>query len=97
MFFKIVSHLVHEWRFVIDSIKNPKAYVTAIDTLLSNPELKSRIERNVYSFSRMMIWPNVASRYLNIFNKVVKLKKEMTEKYPYIKLTIFFKEEMMCE
>ncbi len=78
--------LNNERGIVVNSTKNPEEYATAIDTLLSNPELKSKIERNAYSFSRIMTWPNVASRYLNIFNKVVKLRKEMTEKYPYIKL-----------
>jgi glycosyltransferase involved in cell wall biosynthesis len=78
--------LNNERGIVIESTETEEAYEEALDTLLSDPELKSRIERNAYSFSRMMTWSNVASRYLRIFNKVVELRKEMTEKYPYIKL-----------
>ncbi len=78
--------LNNERGIIVDSFKNPEAYAKAIDALLSNPELKSKIERNAYLFSRVMIWPNVAFRYLNIFNKVVRLRKEITEKYPHIKL-----------
>jgi len=78
--------LDNERGVVIDSTKDEESYTRAIDTILSNPELKLRIERNAYSFSRAMTWPNVASRYLSIFNKVVKLRREITEKYPYIKL-----------
>lgn len=33
-----------------------------------------------------MIWQNVASNYLLVFNKVIKLRGELTEKYPPLKL-----------
>ena len=78
--------LAEERGIVIEKTEVEEEFEIALDKILSDPELKSRIERNAYSFSRMMIWPNVASRYLRIFNKVVELRKEMTEKYPYIKL-----------
>ncbi len=78
--------LDNNFGIVLKETKNPEEYSKAIDAILSNPELKSKIERNAYSFSRAMIWSNVASKYLNIFNKVVELKKDVTEKYPYIKL-----------
>jgi len=73
-------------RGVLAEFKNPASYTKAIDKILRNPQLKSKIERNAYAFGRKMIWPNVATRYLNIFNKVVKLRDETVSKFPKIKL-----------
>ncbi len=72
---------------LLTEFKQPSSYVKSIDKIFSNPELKKRLERNAYSFGRKMIWSNVASRYLNIFNKAVKLREETTKKFPKIKLT----------
>ncbi len=71
---------------ILAKFKNPKSFEKAIDKLLSNEELKKKIEREAYTFGRSMIWSNVALNYLNIFNKVVKLREDVTEKFPKIKL-----------
>tara|TARA_Y100000310_G_scaffold344591_1_gene458178 strand:+ start:4723 stop:6957 length:2235 start_codon:yes stop_codon:yes gene_type:complete len=73
-------------RGMLVEFKNPDSYVEAIDKILSDSELKKQLERNSYSFSRSMIWSNVATRYLSIFNKAVRLRDDTTEKYPSIKL-----------
>ncbi len=73
-------------RGLLAEFKNPKSFAEAIDKILSDKELRNRIEHNAYSFGRSMTWQNVASNYLSIFNKVVKLREETTEKYPSIKL-----------
>jgi glycosyltransferase involved in cell wall biosynthesis len=73
-------------RGLVAELQNPKSYAECIDKLLSDPDLRKRIEQNAYAFARSMIWPNVASSYLHLFNKVVKLREETTEKYPKIKL-----------
>ena len=73
-------------RGMVAELQNPKSYAEKIDALLSNPDLRKRIEQNAYAFARSMIWPNVASSYLHLFNKIVKLREETTEKYPTIKL-----------
>jgi glycosyltransferase involved in cell wall biosynthesis len=67
-------------------IREPDAFTEAIDKVLSNPELKKEMERLAYAFSRQATWSNVAYQYLNIFNKVVKLREEVTEKLPKLKL-----------
>jgi len=72
---------------ILAKFRNPSSFAIAINKILSDPKLKEDLEKNAYSFGRAMIWPNVATRYLNIFNKVVKLREEITEKYPLIKLT----------
>jgi len=73
-------------RGVLAEFQNPKSFAEGIDKILSDLEWKKRIEQNAYAFGRSMIWPNVASSYLHLFNKVVKLREETTEKYPKIKL-----------
>ena len=73
-------------RGVLAEFQNPKSFADGIDKLLTDPDLKKRVEQNAYSFGRSMIWSNVASSYLHLFNKVVKLREETTEKYPKIKL-----------
>jgi glycosyltransferase involved in cell wall biosynthesis len=73
-------------RGMLADFQDPKSFATAIDKILSDKELRKRIEQNAYSFGRSMIWQNVASNYLHLFNKIVKLREETTEKYPLIKL-----------
>ncbi len=71
---------------ILTEFENPKSFTKAIDKILSDKELKEKFERKTYSFSRQMTWQNIASRYLNVFNKVVQLREETTKKYPIIKL-----------
>jgi len=73
-------------RGVLAKFREPKSFSEAIDKILSDKDFKSRIENNAYSFGRSMIWQNVALNYFSIFNKIVKLREETTEKYPHIKL-----------
>lgn len=73
-------------RGVLANFKDPKSFADAIDKILSDKEFKKRLEHNAYSFGRSMTWQNVSSNYLSIFNKIVKLREETTEKYPIIKL-----------
>ncbi len=71
---------------VIEDTHNPEFFTKAIDRLLSNHDERKEMARLAYAFSRQMTWSNVALQYLNIFNKVVSLRKEITEKFPKIKL-----------
>ena len=73
-------------RGILARFKNPKSFSDAIDKILSDGELRDKLENNAYSFGRSMIWQNVALNYFSIFNKIVKLREETTEKYPHIKL-----------
>lgn len=80
------EELLAENRGVIaKKFKAPKTFVGAIDRVLSSPQLKETIEKNAYKFSRQMTWQNVAFQYLKIFNNIIKLRDEVTEKYPSIK------------
>ncbi|MBS3085957.1 glycosyltransferase [Candidatus Pacearchaeota archaeon] len=73
-------------RGVLVEFKEPESYVKAVNDILSDPEFKERLEQNAYANTRQMTWSNVAASYLRIFNQIVEVKKEVTEKYPIIKL-----------
>lgn len=74
-------------RGVLVKFKNPGSFSEAIDKIFSDRDFKKNLEENAYLLGRSMIWPNVAARYLKIFNRVVQLREETTEKYPKIKLS----------
>ncbi|MFH1585416.1 MAG: glycosyltransferase [archaeon] len=80
------EELLRDDRGVLVEFRNPKSFAEGIDLLLSNPELRKEIEKNAYFYSRQMTWQNVAFSYLKLFNKIVKLREETTEKFPDIKL-----------
>ena len=73
-------------RGILAEFAKPESFTNAIDKLLSDVELRKNIEREAYTFGRSMIWSNVAFNYLNIFNKVVRLREDVTEKFPKVKL-----------
>jgi glycosyltransferase involved in cell wall biosynthesis len=73
-------------RGIVVEKKNPNSYAIAIDRVLSNPEYKKLIERSAYAYSRSMVWQNVAIRYGQLFNKVLKLQDKTIENLPEIKL-----------
>ncbi len=80
------EEVLAENRGILAKFKNPKSYTKAIECILSDSEFKKDLEKNAYAYSRPMTWSNVAFRYLNIFNQVVQLRDEVTEKFPKIKL-----------
>lgn len=70
----------------VAKMKDPASFAKAIGKILGDLEFRKHIEGNAYNFSRTMTWPNVAARYLQVFNSVVGLREETTEKYPKISL-----------
>ncbi|MFA5259364.1 MAG: glycosyltransferase [Candidatus Pacearchaeota archaeon] len=80
------EELLADRRGLLAEFRNPESFTKAIDKMLSNPEQKKEMERQAYAFSRQMTWPNVAIQYLRIFNKIVKLREDTTEKLPKVKL-----------
>jgi glycosyltransferase involved in cell wall biosynthesis len=71
-------------RGVLAKFKNPDSYSKAIIDILSDKTYRSELEKNAYYYSRQMTWSNVALNYLKMFNKIVKLREEVTEKFPKV-------------
>jgi len=80
------EEMLSDNRGVLAKFKDPESYAKAIDSILSDKEFKEVLEKNAYTFSRTMIWSNVAYKYLKIFNQIIHLRKDTTEKFPKIKL-----------
>ena len=78
--------MLAEKRGLLVKLKDPSSYEKAVNKILSSPKTKKQMERDSYSFSRSMTWSNVALKYLRLFNNIVSLREDTTEKYPKIKL-----------
>ncbi len=72
-------------RGLLVKFRDPNSYTNALIKILSNPLLKEEMERNNYSFSRCMIWPNVAISYYNVFKRVIPDLEKCEMSYPEIK------------
>jgi len=47
--------------------KNPNSIADSVVTLLKDNEIRQRLEKRAYEYSRDMIWPNVGMKYVNLF------------------------------
>lgn len=81
------EEILENGRGILVKLKDSKSYAEEIDKILSNNELRSEIEKSAYSFTRQMTWLNVSAKYLDIFNSIIKLREDVTEKYPSVKLS----------
>ncbi|HEA71126.1 MAG TPA: glycosyltransferase [archaeon] len=60
------------------------SYTSALLKILSNPLLREKMEIKNYSFSRRMIWPNVAISHYNVFKRVIPDLEKYEMSYPEI-------------
>ncbi|MCH8067322.1 MAG: glycosyltransferase family 4 protein [Nanoarchaeota archaeon] len=63
------KEVVTKDRGILVELGNPKSYKEAIIKLLSNPELREKMGKNAYKYTRQMTWPNVAESYMKVFNE----------------------------
>ncbi len=81
------KEILSNGRGILVKLKNSESYAKEIDKILSNKNLRLEIEKSAYSYTRKMTWLNVSAKYLNIFNSIIKLREDITEEYPAIKLS----------
>lgn len=58
-------------RGILVSPRDPKAIAEAVEKVLTDSEFREKIERRAYKFGRLMIWSNIALRYLDLFQLVL--------------------------
>ncbi len=80
------AEVLSEERGVLVDFRNPQSIRKALNDILSDKKLKENLEKNAYEFGKKMVWPNIATNYLKVFNKVIKLREDVIKKYPAIKL-----------
>jgi len=54
--------------------KNPSSITGCIKTLLQYDDARERLEKRAYEYSRGMIWPNIAMKYVNLFNEALRAR-----------------------
>ena len=65
--------------------KDSNSFSEAILKIISDTNLKTRLEKNCYSYTRHFIWPNVAMSYFRIFCSLLPEIKNYELKLPEIK------------
>nr|MDQ3623317.1 glycosyltransferase family 4 protein [Verrucomicrobiota bacterium] len=63
------QELLAEDRGILVPFRNPPAIAEAIGEFLSNPTRRHQTRKNAYLLGREMIWPVVAQRYMETFEK----------------------------
>jgi hypothetical protein len=53
--------------------ENPSSITNCIKTLLQQDHVHRRLAEKAYEYSRDMIWPNAAMKYVNLFHEVLGL------------------------
>jgi glycosyltransferase involved in cell wall biosynthesis len=49
---------------------SPEAFAASLTELLRDDDLRRRVGRRAYEFSRTMVWPAVGEKYRGIFDRV---------------------------
>lgn len=57
-------------RGVLIPFRDPAAIAEAVMRLLSNPELRERIQRQAFAYGKQMRWPRVAAAYQSLFRDI---------------------------
>ncbi len=83
--FLYAKDIIAPERGLLVKFRDTNSYTNALIKILSNPLLKEEMERNNYSFSRCMIWPNVAIATYNVFKRVIPDLEKCEMSYPEIK------------
>jgi glycosyltransferase involved in cell wall biosynthesis len=70
--FYYAMEVLDEGRGLLCKFRNSQSITNSIRQLLENPELKTRMEKRAYEYSRNMTWPQVASSYVSLFKELMR-------------------------
>ncbi len=73
--FRHAKYILKKDRGILVPFKDPEAITGALLEILDNPQKKRDMEERIYVYSRKMTWPNVASKYADLFLKSLEEKK----------------------
>ena len=80
------KEIVTSERGILAEFNNSESFADAILQLLSDSSLREKMEKNAYSHTRQMTWPNVALSYMKIFEKYAPISRKH-EKFPRVKFS----------
>jgi glycosyltransferase involved in cell wall biosynthesis len=52
--------------------QDPASITRWIKELIENPRMRITLEKRAYEYSRGMTWPNIAAKYIHLFNEALK-------------------------
>ncbi len=74
------KEMLAQERGMLVPFRDAVAIAAAVIDLVQHPDKKHTIEINAYKFGRLMTWPNVAQRHLNLFRAILLAKaKDVTD------------------
>lgn len=79
--------IVNHERGLLVRFRSSKSFAEAIDKLVSDKELRKQMEKNAFSYTRQMTWPNVALAYGGILKDYVNIWYSKSHELPKIKTT----------
>ena len=85
--FPHASDIINHERGILTKFGDSDSFKQAIIKVLSDNKLKEKMEKNAYSYTRHMTWPNVALSYRNMFNTYLDTQEKYDTTFPKIKLT----------
>jgi glycosyltransferase involved in cell wall biosynthesis len=74
------NEVLSKGRGMLVPFKDPKAIAKAIIGLERNPNEKNQMEARAYKYGRLMTWSSVALQHLDLFEKVIRMKKKNEKK-----------------
>ncbi|PIR97481.1 MAG: glycosyl transferase family 1 [Candidatus Doudnabacteria bacterium CG10_big_fil_rev_8_21_14_0_10_41_10] len=77
--------VINDKNGILVKFRNPSAISHAISKLAGNEQLLKTMSQAAYASTRHMIWPNVASLYFDVYNRIANFA-EKEKKFPDIKL-----------
>jgi len=70
------KEMLSEGRGLLAEFENADALANCLNTILQNPDQKTKIEKNTIKLGKTMYWPIVAKHYTDVFFKTIMLKQE---------------------
>ena len=65
------SELLDENRGLLFDFRDSNALANLVNELFDNPEKLAELKENAYKYGKRLRWPNIAGKYLSVFNEVV--------------------------
>jgi len=80
------KEIVTPERGVLADFKNPDSISEGILKILSDDDLKEKMEKNAYAFTRQMVWPNVVKSYMDVFRRYAIFEEKEGLTLPHLNL-----------
>ena len=70
------KEVLADGRGMLCEFKNPSTIANAVNRLLADEQLKRRMQKKAYEYSRRFTWLEVAKKYAKLFKRVIDYRKE---------------------